>query len=104
ILVYPQDEPDESVKTDGSAILDEDMTAVNVALRAAMVPIPELAHAKLGVIYNCSSGLFPGIATFDWIGCDDYNAGCRAAATVGGGSFPLSPGQRIMVVPGGADP
>lgn len=96
IMVYPIDEPDVNGWT------DDQVTAAVKALRAAMAPIPELANAKLGVIYNCSSGAQPGIKSFDWIGCDNYDAGCKALQQLS--SFPLTEGQRLMVVPGGADP
>jgi hypothetical protein len=96
IMVYPVDEPD----VNGWS--DEQVTAMLAAVRAAMTPIPELARAKLGVIYNCSSAAAPGLAAYDWIGCDNYNVGCGALVLLE--AYPLAPGQRLMVLPGGADP
>lgn len=102
IVVYPQDEPERSRQPSGEPINDDLMTAANVAIRAAMATVPQLAGAKLGVIYNCATLQPPGLKTFDWVGCDAYEAGCGAAS--GTVIFALSPAQRVMVVPGGADP
>lgn len=96
IAIYPQDEPD----VNGYA--DADVTAAATAMRVAMKGIPELAAAKLAVIYNCRTTSPPGIASFDWVGCDDYGSGCKAASAIEG--FGLTDAQRAMVVPGGADP
>ena len=76
---------------------------MNAAVREAMVTFPEL-HARLAVIYACNAS-WPGFASFDWIGCDDYDAGCGvltgAYVTLLGR---LAAAQRAIVLPGGADP
>lgn len=96
ITLYPQDEPDVHGYTDAQ------MTAAITAIRAAAKPYAEFAGAKLAVIYNCRSPMKPGLASFDWIGCDNYGAGCAALDELS--AIPLTSGQRLMVVPGGADP
>lgn len=96
IMVYPQDEPDVA------GYSDAEMSAAVAGLRAAMKTVPELVGATLGVIYNCRGLNHPGIAAFDWVGCDDYDSRCAAAGATEG--FGLTDAQRVMVVPGGADP
>lgn len=76
---------------------------MSAAVRRAMVAFPEL-HAGLAVIYACS-GSWPGFASFDWLGCDDYGAGCDVLT----GAYQtllarLSSAQRAFLIPGGADP
>src|SRR5258708_32198440 len=71
IMIYPYDEPEGHVN-------DQDMTAAIQMLRGVIANIPELSQAKFGVFYNCNTADKPGLAAFDWIGCDDYGADCGA--------------------------
>lgn len=91
--LYPTDEPRES---------DAAVTAKNAMIRRVAGEFPALAGIKLAVIYASAR---PGIASYDWVGFDDYNAGC---AVLGGAydelKAALRPDQRILLVPGGADP
>lgn len=82
---------------------DAAATQMNAAVRQAMGAYPEL-HAGLAVIYACNAS-WPGFASFDWIGCDDYDSGCAVLS----GAYVtllarLSASQRAIVLPGGADP
>lgn len=80
------------------------IVAQNAILRAVMAEFPALAGAKLAVIYSCG-GDRPGVAAFDWVGCDAYGDGCEALDRwVEPMRRALLPGQRLILVPGGADP
>lgn len=97
--LYPIDEPDVNGKSDA------EVREANAMLRRVMADYPELEGAALAVIYGAGDNR-PGIGTYDWVGFDDYDRGCAAvlgdeyAALKGR----LRPEQRILVVPGGADP
>jgi hypothetical protein len=95
IAVYPEDEPDQHGRSAAQ------VNAANVRLRKVMAEFPELAQAKLAVIYGPRGT--PGIESFDWIGRDDYDRGCGVLA---GGTNDLlarmRPDQQLLVVPGGA--
>lgn len=96
--VYPIDEPDLNGKSDA------EVTRANAAVRAAMAEFPQLALTKIAVIYS-AGGQRPGVASYDWIGFDDYDSGCAALS----GAYEdmkrrLRADQQILVVPGGADP
>lgn len=92
---------DEPNTAHGGGWSDEDAAAMSAAVRSAMATFPEL-HAGLAVVYACR-GDYPGAGSFDWIGCDDYDSGCGALTTFYPG-LPLKGAQRLMVLPGGADP
>lgn len=79
----------------------ENVLRMNAAVRGAMGAFPEL-HAALAAVYACSAA-WPGIASFDWIGCDDYDSGCGVLSAVYP-RMPVAPGQRLIVFPGGASP
>lgn len=82
---------------------DAAATQMNAAVRRAMGAFPEL-HAALAVVYACRAA-WPGFASFDWIGCDDYDSGCQVLATAYSTLIDqLAPAQRTIVLPGGADP
>lgn len=104
IMVYPADEPE--LPENGSRS-DAEVTAMLGWLRGVLRGFPALSGAPVGVIYSCASGRRPGMAAYDWVGCDDYAAGCRVNAPSGAYDDlerAMRPGQRLMVVPGGADP
>lgn len=98
VALYPIDEPDGAHKSDAEVM------AANAMLRRVMAEFQSLHDTKLAVIYSAGDAR-PGIASYDWIGFDDYNRGCDA---LGSGFAALKartrPDQRLMVVPGGADP
>lgn len=98
--LYPQDEPDLK------KIPAETVIAKNALLRRVMAEFPELAATRLAVIYT-NFRQWPGIESYDWVGFDDYPAGEKVFAA--GGLYEalkarLRPDQRILLVPGGADP
>lgn len=95
---YPIDEPDVNGKSDAEVL------AMNTALRDLAKELG--VNPALAVIYGCTTGKRPGLSSYDWIGCDDYGAGCDVA---NGSRFAalkgqLRPDQRLLLVPGGADP
>jgi hypothetical protein len=98
VALYPIDEPDVAHRSDA------EVTAANVMLRRVMADFPSLHDTKLAVIYSAGNDR-PGIASYDWVGFDDYNKRCDA---LGDGYTALKarlrPEQRLIVVPGGADP
>lgn len=103
VALYPQDEPDVA------GLSDAEVTATNAAVRRAMAGFHELGGARLAVIYACSTERRPGLASYDWIGCDHYEAGCRVLTAWLPGLLEamLATGrtdQRLMVIAGGADP
>ena len=104
IMVYPADEPE--IDRNG-AKSDAEVTVMLGWLRGIMAGFPALAGAPVGVIYACSSSGRPGIAAYDWIGCDDYGAGCRVNGPSGAYDDLLGlmrADQRLIVVAGGSDP
>lgn len=100
VALYPIDEPDVAGKTDA------EVTSVNAMLRRVMTEFKELADTKLAVIYGCDTGKRPGWASYDWLGCDAYGAGCDNATggTVWAFAAGLAAHQKLILVPGGADP
>lgn len=104
IMVYPADEPE--IPANGSRS-DAEVLAMLGWLRPLLAAFPALSRAPVGVIYSCGSGATPGISGYDWIGCDDYDKGCRVNAPSGAYDDLLKimrPDQRLMVVAGGVDP
>jgi hypothetical protein len=97
--LYYFDEPDlmdlqESFVVEASAML-----------RRSLARFPEMKDTKLAVFYACKSGMRPGLHTFDWVGCDDYDSGCgvlgQATASLRGA---MTLTQRLMIIPGGGSP
>lgn len=98
VALYPIDEPDLYGKS------DDEVRATNVMLRRVAGEFPALAGVRLAVIYAGAND-FPGVSSYDWVGFDDYGAGCAVlGAPYGALKAALRPDQRIMLVPGGADP
>ena len=99
VALYPRDEPDLAGDS------DEKVTAMNLTLRRVMAEFPALRDTRLAVIYS-GRQTWPGLATYDWVGFDDYNA--REGIFVDGLytdlKLRLRPDQGIILVPGGADP
>lgn len=92
LAVYPCDEPDINPCPDP------------LEMRRIQALFPALATAKLAVIYS-ASGRFPGIEAYDWVGVDDYAQGVAVLGTkVADLRSRLAPHQRLILVPGGADP
>lgn len=100
VAVYPIDEPD----TPRQGNLSDDQVTTQLAVvRRAMAAV-ELT-AKVAIVYACDSGRTPGFAAADWIGCDKYPDGCAVLARyVEPLRSRLTPSQRLIVLPGGADP
>lgn len=98
IALYPVDEPDLNMT-------DQDVLTQNATIRQIASGYPELVNVKLAVIY-ANRGTFPGIASYDWIGMDNYPLGSAILISplwtrmVG----LLRPDQRIILVPPGGDP
>jgi hypothetical protein len=99
VALYPIDEPDHERSGNRS---DAEVTARNVLIRRVAAEFPELAGVKLAVIYS-DSGRRPGIASYDWIGIDNYDIGCSVLARYDELRATLRPDQRLMLVPGGAN-
>lgn len=98
--LYPIDEPD---TRRAGARSDAEVTAKNAELRALMAEFPELQGARLAVFYGCSTGETPGFASYDLIGCDDYDSGCGVLTRYYDSmKARLAPHQRLMLIPGGA--
>jgi hypothetical protein len=100
VAVYPIDEPD-TVRSGNRS--DAEVTAQNALLRKIL---PDFGLPPvLAVIYACDTGRQPGFASYDWVGCDHYPSGCgvltKYIETIRG---KLAKGQRLLLVPGGADP
>jgi hypothetical protein len=98
--IYPIDEPDTEREGNRS---DAEVTAQNAVIRGVMAGFPQLARTRLAVIYS-NSGRYPGIASYDWLGVDDYDRRCGVTSQLEALRMRLRPDQRIIVVPGGSDP
>ncbi len=84
---YPKDEPD--------LVLGEaEIRTCNNRLRELIKEYPELTGSVLCVIYSDHG--YPAIDTYDWIGHDAY-PGLEY-------NVPITSTQRIILVPGGANP
>jgi hypothetical protein len=76
----------------------------NKALRAVAAEFIELKNVPLAVIYS-ERGSRPGISSYDWVGIDAYAMGSKIL----GKPYAklrklLTSKQRLLLVPGGADP
>jgi hypothetical protein len=103
VALYPIDEPEAQHLTDAQ------VTNTNAVIRRVMARYPELASAKLAVIYGTNRGFArgsPGFASYDWIGADDYDMGPGILTSPYWLDMmaALSPSQRVMLIPGGASP
>jgi hypothetical protein len=98
VALYPYDEPDVNGWT------DQQVTATIQMQKTVAAMFPELAGVKFAVIYGPGSNR-PGIASYDWAGFDDYNAGAGAVGQeLDSFETLLTPEQRVIIIPGGADP
>lgn len=98
--LYPVDEPELGNLT------TEVITQVNADIREVMKEYAELANCKLVVTYTARE-TFPGIASYDVIGFDDYDQ--REKIFEAGGKYDrlrakLREDQMLTLFPGGADP
>jgi hypothetical protein len=99
VAVYPQDEPD------FLGLTDQTVTDGNAAVRRVMAEFPGLDRVPLAVIYGGGSGKRPGIASYDWVGIDQYGIGDRVLGKpLQELKRLLGPKQRVLLVPGGAEP
>lgn len=97
--LYVCDEPERDKK-----LTDADMRAAIITLRGVMGEFPELAAARLWVIFGDQES-YPAIDLLDDVGCDAYGAG----ADILTGQYQrlkpyLRPDQGLILVPGGASP
>lgn len=84
---------------------DADATAMTAAVRRGMATFPELTKTAIAGTFACDTGRTPGMAALDWVGCDHYPSGCGVLTKyVEGLRSLLKPGQRLFLLPGGADP
>lgn len=81
---------------------DANALAMNAAVRQGLAQVPWLQMPKLAVIYACGSGSYPGISTFDWVGCDNYDVGNGVFAY--SDNLPITSSQRLMAVIAGSSP
>lgn len=98
VALYPKDEPE------AHGIGAEQVRVFNAQLRVALAELGR-SDVKLAVIYT-RDGSWPGIETYDWVGFDDYGAG---HGVLSNGTWQdmkarLRADQRILLVPGAADP
>jgi hypothetical protein len=96
--LYPQDEPDLEGLDEATVI------EANTAVRAVAAEFAELRHVPLAVIYS-ERGTRPGISSYDWVGIDAYAMGSKIL----GKPYTkvqklLTNKQRLLLVPGGANP
>jgi hypothetical protein len=96
--LYPQDEPDLE-GLDDVTVID-----ANAAVRAVAAEFAELKNVPLAVIYS-ERGTRPGISSYDWVGIDAYAMGSKILDKPYAKlqKF-LTKNQRLLLVPGGADP
>jgi hypothetical protein len=87
VALYPYDEPDVQ------RLSDDEVKQTVFRLMELVSQYPELAQVKFAVFYG-NTGYVPGISVFDWVGRDNYNSGPQ--------TLPLSPNQKLMLIPGGA--
>lgn len=97
VALYPIDEPDQA------GLSAAEVSAIVANTKFVAAEFVELIGVKLAVIYGQNG--FPGIAAFDWVGIDNYDAG----ASILGQPYQrleslLTPSQRVILVPGGASP
>ena len=99
VALYPIDEPDVSGKSDA------DILSLCLMVRSAAAHFPALDGVKLAVIY-ANKGTLPGISGFEWVGLDDYplREGLLDSDEWSLMLSRLDADQRVMLVPGGADP
>lgn len=96
--LYPQDEPDVNGFTEAQM-----QTIANVQRRVASEFV-ELEGVKLAVIYGATTNR-PGLSSFDWVGFDNYDAGAGVLGEeLAAFKLLLRTDQRLLLVPGGADP
>jgi hypothetical protein len=87
VALYPQDEPDQA------GLTADQVGALCAQVRAVASEYPELAGVALAAIYGPGSA---GIEHWNWVGRDNYGTGPIVPIR--------QPRQRVMLVPGGADP
>lgn len=92
--LYPEDEPD--LRRSEDEIVLASATAKAISSEFGIAP-------KLAVIYAGAND-FPGLASFDLVGMDDYGKGVNVLRDFDALRSFLNPSQRMMLVPGGADP
>lgn len=88
VALYPVDEPDVAGLTAAQVI------ALCALVREVAAEYPELAGVALAAVYG-SVGT-EGIEQFDWVGRDFYGHGAIVPIRL--------PNQRLILIPGGADP
>lgn len=62
----------------------------------------ELQNVKLAVTYGRSD--YRAVGAFDWVGLDNYGAGAGVLSQFDNLRMQLSAEQRVILIPGGADP
>jgi Ig-like domain from next to BRCA1 gene len=96
VALYPVDEPF------NHGLGDAAIAMANGEIRSVASGYSQLQGVKLAVIY--SPYRLPGLASYDWVGFDDYNAGTSIFNS--GGEYDwfraqVSGNQRVILVPGG---
>jgi hypothetical protein len=99
VALYPMDEP-ELYGLDATTV-----SSVNTAIRGVLQGFPELAQTKLAVVYSDNLDALPGISSYDLIGLDAYGLGAAVLTErYGVLRTRLRADQRLILVPGGAEP
>lgn len=99
-VVYPMDEPDNLPLTDAQVV------ASNTLLRSVMDEY-SLLSAVLATTYGDRAGKggpLPGVTSFNWVGFDNYGSPIFANGEYASFLSRISPRQRTIILPGGADP
>lgn len=97
--LYPADEPERDANIPADQIIQ-----CNTNLRALAKAYPELSGVKIAVIYGDGHD-YRGIVSYDWIGVDAYQYGAGILTSIYPGLLAqMSTNQKLILVPGGADP
>lgn len=91
--IYTVDEPDVM------GLNGMEVGEANQAIRDVIFHYPELKGKPLVVTYGVEGT--PGIGSYDWCGYDDYGTGVSGYNNF---AAKLLPEQKVVLVPGGADP
>ncbi len=90
VALYPEDEPNLA------GLSESDVVALVHLTKTVAQEFSELSGVQLWAIY-ANTGQYPGASAFDAWGIDNYGCNCVPMP-------PVLPGQRILLVPGGANP
>ncbi len=88
VALYPEDEP--------GNMPEAEIAAMVALVRSVATEYSEITQVPVWAIFAANAPL-TGAHLFDAIGVDNYGCGCVPVP-------PILPGQRLILVPGGANP